>query len=189
MDGTGADGARSEGGRRILLDNSRVYVRFLPFVDGRVHLGRMSTGRGALGGPLEPRDSAYPRPPRLYKGRRKTWTCEYQRLHYPDGPQRRCSIHNRPTCPFSADDGTYAGHRKGPRQVSYKIKLRFRRFGCGTGQLSGLRGYYIAQDPTMLRAARPTRGSTISSIMALDVNLRSSARVPSPWTLMRSFVP
>ena len=42
LDGTGADGARSEGGRRILLDNSRVYVRFLPFVGGRVHLGRMN---------------------------------------------------------------------------------------------------------------------------------------------------
>ena len=33
----------SEGGRRILLDNSRVYVRFLPFVSGRVHLGRFNT--------------------------------------------------------------------------------------------------------------------------------------------------
>ena len=31
-----------EGGRRILLDNSRVYVRFLPFVSGRVHLTRIS---------------------------------------------------------------------------------------------------------------------------------------------------
>ncbi len=37
IDGTGADGPRSEGGRRILLDNSRVYVRFLPFGSGRVH--------------------------------------------------------------------------------------------------------------------------------------------------------
>ena len=36
LDGTGADGPRSEGGRRILLDNSRVYVRFSPFVSGRV---------------------------------------------------------------------------------------------------------------------------------------------------------
>ena len=35
------DGPRSEGGKRILLDNSRVYVRFLPFVSGRVHLGRL----------------------------------------------------------------------------------------------------------------------------------------------------
>ena len=34
---------RSEGGKRILLDNSRVYVRFLPFVSGRVHLGRFNT--------------------------------------------------------------------------------------------------------------------------------------------------
>ena len=34
--------ARSEGGRRILLDNSRVYVRFLPFVSGRVHLTLIS---------------------------------------------------------------------------------------------------------------------------------------------------
>ena len=42
IDGTGADGARSEGGKRILLDNSRVYVRFLPFVDGRVHPTRLS---------------------------------------------------------------------------------------------------------------------------------------------------
>ena len=41
IDGTGADSARSEGGKRILLDNSRVYVRFLPFVSGRVHLGRL----------------------------------------------------------------------------------------------------------------------------------------------------
>ena len=42
IDGTGADGPRSEGGKRILLDNSRVYVRFLPFVSGRVHLGQIS---------------------------------------------------------------------------------------------------------------------------------------------------
>ena len=34
--------ARSESGRRILLDNSCVYVRFLPFVSGRVHPGRIS---------------------------------------------------------------------------------------------------------------------------------------------------
>ena len=40
IDGTGADGPRSEGGRTILLDNSRVYVRFHPFVSGRGHLER-----------------------------------------------------------------------------------------------------------------------------------------------------
>ena len=58
MDETGADGPRSEGGKRVLLDNSRVYVRFYPFVSGRVHLGRMDTGRGMLDGPLEPPDSS-----------------------------------------------------------------------------------------------------------------------------------
>ena len=42
IDGTGADGPRSEGGRRILLDNSRVYVRFYPFLSGGGHLGRLS---------------------------------------------------------------------------------------------------------------------------------------------------
>ena len=41
MDETGADGPRSEGGKRVLLDNSRVYVRFLPFLSGRVHLNRL----------------------------------------------------------------------------------------------------------------------------------------------------
>ena len=62
MDGTGADGPRSEGGGRILLDNSRVYVRFLPFVSGRVHLARISAHSANLDIPLEPRDSANPRP-------------------------------------------------------------------------------------------------------------------------------
>ena len=35
------------------------------------------------------------------------------------------------------------GHWKGPRPVSYEIKLRFRRFGSGTGQPTGLNVYYI----------------------------------------------
>ena len=34
--------ARARRGRRVLLDNSRVYVRFLPFVSGRNHLDRIS---------------------------------------------------------------------------------------------------------------------------------------------------
>merc|ERR1712091_76927 len=62
IDGTGADGARSEGGKRILLDNSRVYVRFLPFVSGRVHLGRLITYLSILDIPLEPRETATSRP-------------------------------------------------------------------------------------------------------------------------------
>ena len=61
----GADGPRSEGGRKILRDNSRVYVRFLPLVRGRVHLGRLNKYSSILGAPLEPRESAFPRP-RVY---------------------------------------------------------------------------------------------------------------------------
>ena len=35
------------------------------------------------------------------------------------------------------------GTGKGPRPVSYEINLRFRRFGYGTGQITGLSAYYI----------------------------------------------
>jgi hypothetical protein len=56
------------------------------------------------------------------------------------------------------------------------------------GQITGLSGYYIARDPTMLGAARLGREPTISLILALDLDLRPSARVPSPWTMTRSFV-
>ena len=31
--------------------------------------------------------------------------------------------------------------------MSYEINLRFRRFGCGTGQITGLIVYYIAPRP------------------------------------------
>ena len=48
-------------------------------------------------------------------------------------------------CPFSADDGAETEHRKGPRPVSYEINLRFRRFGCGTGQITGLGVNYIGR--------------------------------------------
>ena len=96
-------------------------------------------------------------PSRFHKECPKTWTREYQRRHHPDGPQRRCSIHNRPTWSFSADDGAYAGHWKGPRPVSYKINLRFRRFSSRTGHLTGLIVYYIAPRPKDAR-----RGSSVS---------------------------
>ena len=46
-------------------------------------------------------------------------------------------------CPFSADDGAETEHRKGPRTVVCKINSRFRRFGCRTGQVTGLGVYYI----------------------------------------------
>ena len=127
--------------------------------------------------------------PPFHKGGCRTRTCEYQRRHHPDGPQRRCSIHNRPTCPFSAGDGALTEHQKGPRPVSCKINSRFRRFGCGTGQIIGLNTYYIARDPTTLRAARPTPEPTILLILASGSDLRPSARVPSPWTMTRPFVP
>jgi len=125
----------------------------------------------------------------LHEAGLRFWTCEYQRRYYPDGPKSRYSIHNRPTCPFSADDGVYAGHWIAPRPVSCEINSRFRRFGYGTGHITGLDVYQIARDPTMLRAARPSREPTIWFIWARDPDLRPSARVPSPWTLMRSFVP
>ena len=67
-------------------------------------------------------------------------------------------------CPFSAGDGAYAGHWKGRRPVSYEINSRFRRFSCGTGQITGLIVYHIARYPTMLRAARPSRDPNISLI-------------------------
>ena len=66
-------------------------------------------------------------------------------------------MHDRPTCPFSADDGAETEHRKGPRPVVYKINLRFRRFGCGTGQITGLTAHYIAPRPKDAR-----RGSSVS---------------------------
>ena len=89
--------------------------------------------------------------------RHRTKICEYQRRHLPDGPQRRCSIHNRLTFPFSADDGAYAGHWIGPRPMVYKVNSRLRHFGYGTGQLTGLIVYYIAPRPKDAR-----RGSSDS---------------------------
>ena len=82
------------------------------------------------------------------------------RLQPPPFPKRR-------GCPFPADDGAYAVHLIDPRPVVCTINLRFRRFGCGMGQISGLSAYYIARDPTMLRAAQPTREPTILLKMAL----------------------
>ena len=80
---------------------------------------------------------------RLSKGELSSSTCKYQRRHYPNQPKRRCSIHNRPTYPFSADDGAETEHQKGLRPVVYTINLRFRRFSSGTVQITGLNTYYI----------------------------------------------
>ena len=127
--------------------------------------------------------------PRLGNNKLRNQTCEYQRRSHPDVPSRRRSIHNRPTCPYSADDRAETEHQKGPRPVVYKVNLLFRRFSCGTGQITGLSGYYIARDPKMLGAGRRSCGPNISLILADYLDLRSSARVPSPWTITRSFFP
>ena len=63
--------------------------------------------------------------------------------------------------------------------MSYKINLRFRRFGYGMGQITGMGAYYIALDPTMLRAARPTREPTIW----LDLDLIPGPATISPCTI------
>ena len=41
--------------------------------------------------------------------------------------------------------------------MSYEIKLRFRRFSCGTGQITGLNTYYIG-----LLVPFTTRASSVS---------------------------
>ena len=56
----------------------------------------------------------------------------------------------------------------------YKINLRFRRFGCGTGQLTGLIVYYIAPRPKDAR-----RGSSVSRAHDLDY----SALLLGPTTI------
>ena len=63
--------------------------------------------------------------------------------------------------------------------MNYEIKLRFRRFGSGTGQLIGLSGYYIARDPKMLGAGRRSRGPTIS----LKKGTRLGPATISPCTI------
>ena len=50
--------------------------------------------------------------------------------------------------------------------MSYEIKLSFRRFGYGTGQITGLSAYYIARDPKMLGAGRQSREPMILLKMA-----------------------
>jgi hypothetical protein len=63
--------------------------------------------------------------------------------------------------------------------VVCKINLRCRRFSSGTGQITGLSAYYIARDPTMLRAAQPTHEPTILLKMA---STREPATI-SPCTI------
>jgi len=125
----------------------------------------------------------------MYKDGHKTWTSEYQRLHYPEGPCCRCSIHNRPTCAFSSIDSPRAEHGKGPRPVRYEIKLRLRRFGYGTihpaRQNDSYIGLPVPYAPRGLATARP-HALVHSGTRPGPATI--SALVPSPWTLARSFV-
>ena len=93
--------------------------------------------------PLEPRDSTNSRPhvyvkigaqnldPRVSATPPSRWTITplfySQSTDLPVLRGRRC----------------VRGALKGPRPVSCKINLRFRRFGYGTGQITGLSVYYI----------------------------------------------
>ena len=166
-----------EGGRRILLDNSRVYVRFHPFVSNRVRLGRMDTGRGMFDAPSEPRNDESAPPtfpcrrgqnpnPRLSTTPLPRWTLiplfYSQSTDLPVLRGRRCD----------------AGHRKGPRPVSYKINLRFRRFCCRTGHTNRLSGHTFDLLFRRHPAARRSLGLTISLKWAPGSDLRPSARVP-----------
>ena len=67
--------------------------------------------------------------PRLYEDGHRTCDRERQRRRYYGGPQRRCSIHDRPICPFSADDCPKAARGKGSRPVGCEINSRSSRFG------------------------------------------------------------
>ena len=58
--------------------------------------------------------------------------------------------------------------------MDYKINLRFRRFGYGTGQLSGLIVYYIAPRPKDAR-----RGSSVSRAH----NLAQTGELLEPATI------
>ena len=72
--------------------------------------------------------------------------------------------------------------------MSYEINLHFRRFGYGMGRVTGLNTYYIGLPVPFTARARPNPGPNISLILAQHLDLRPSARVPSPWTMTRSFV-
>ena len=84
-----------------------------------------------------------------------------------------CPIHDPRTCPFSADDGAYAKHRKGPRPVSCEINSRFRRFGPRT-----------VHPAPLGRALAPTRRSVCSGGSAIPQphDLVDTGLIPEPAT-------
>ena len=113
VDGTGADGALGGWERIYQTTPEFMFVSFRLLVVESIRLPehalicfRFSVRAARIG------NSA---PLCFYKNDLRSWKHEYQRRHYPDGPKRRRSIHNRPTCPFSADDGAETEEGKGPR--------------------------------------------------------------------------
>ena len=58
--------------------------------------------------------------------------------------------------------------------MSYKINLRFRRFSCGTGQITGLNSYYIG-----LPVPFTTRALSVSG----PHHLAKSGFIPGPATI------
>ena len=60
----------------------------------------------------------------------------------------------------------------------YKINLRFRRFGCGTGQITGLSVYYIA----FLTPDAPRGSSTRDPTILLNSDLVTGPATISPCT-------
>ena len=63
--------------------------------------------------------------------------------------------------------------------MSYKINLRFRRFGCGTGQITGLIAYYIAPRPK----DAPRGSANPGPQYLLNFDLRPRPATISPCTI------
>ena len=145
----------SEGGRRILLHNSRVYVRFLPFVSGRVHPGRLSAHSAILDARYQPRETETSTTPRLSRAKA-------QILDPASISDATIQMDQNAVVLFTIDRLARSprttvlkrGVRIGPRPVVYKINSRFRRFGYGTGQITGLTLTTLLRDPKMLGAGR-----------------------------------
>ena len=63
----------------------------------------------------------------------------------------------------------------------YKINLRFRRFSCGTGQITGLIVYYIAPRPEDAR--RGSSGSRPHDLVKTGTRLRPATVSPCTITM------
>jgi hypothetical protein len=69
--------------------------------------------------------------------------------------------------------------------VDYKINLRFRRFSCGTGQITGLTAYYIAPRPhDAPRGSANSRAQYESAALSL---IRAIAAIAPKGTVLRAY--